>query len=172
LKNISVIFAILSGVFLASCAPQTVAPSLTPIQKQQIQSRTYEGGQSKEDLFNAVLTVLQDKGYIIGNANLNTGIVTATSETRDNTTGWESAFGVTKKSQTSVTATVLKYGAGVRVRLNLLNTNEKTVQQCNAFGMCNTSDSSDDTIVYDGEIYTAIFNAIDDAMFVIGAGGI
>ena len=159
------------AIFVTACAPQVVKPTLTPVQKQQIQSRTYTGDVKRDDLFNAVLTVFQDKGYIIESANLATGIITGTSETQNNSTGWDTFAGVTKKARTKVTATVLKYGAGTRVRLNFLNTSEVKKETCNLYGMCNTSNDSDDTIVYDAQVYTSVFNAIDDALFVLGAGG-
>lgn len=171
MKNTSVIMTIFASFVLASCVSQTVAPTLTPVQKQQIQARTYDSGQSKDDLFNSVLSVFQDKGYIIESANRDTGIVTATSETQDNSTGLQKAFGVTVTAQSKVTATVLQYGAGIRVRLNFLNIDETKRQQCNAWGTCNTLSDVDDSIIYDSNVYTSVFNAIDDALFIISAGG-
>ena len=160
-----------AALLLAACAGKEATPALTPIEKQQIQSRTYEGHIGREDLFNAVVTVFQDKGYIIENAHLATGIVTATSETQNNTTGWQAITGVTSKAKTKVTATVQKYGKGTRVRLNLLNISNTTQKTCNAWGFCNTSQDSSDKVVCDDAVYTSIFNAIDDALFVLGAGG-
>lgn len=158
------------GLVLVACAKE-VKPVLTPIEKQQIQSRTYDGTIDREDLFNAVVTVFQDKGYIIENAHLATGIVTATSETENNTTGWQTLTGITSKAKTKVTATVQKYGKGSRVRLNFLNISNTTQKTCNAWGFCNTSQDSSDKVVYGDAVYTSIFNAIDDAIFVLGAGG-
>lgn len=160
---------VFSGFVVACATPP--APTLTPIQKQQIQSRTYDSGHKKEDLFNAVVTVFQDKGYIIENAHLDTGIVTATSESTNTTDFWQALGGTSSQMKTKITATVQKYGQGTRVRLNLLNVSNSKTKSCNGWGICNTDTNSSDKVIYDNQVYTAIFNAIDDALFVIGSGG-
>ena len=62
---------------LSACMPRV--PTLTPLQVQLMQTKTYNV--TKKQLFNAVVAVLQNQSYTIESANLNTGFVRANSAT-------------------------------------------------------------------------------------------
>ena len=63
-------------IFLSGCATNQ-APSPTPLQIQLMQTKVFNV--DKRTAFNATVTVMQNLGYIIQDANFNTGIITAKS---------------------------------------------------------------------------------------------
>ena len=67
-----VLLLALAGLPLAGCE---TTPELSPMQKRQITARVLDGGY--ENVFRATMTVIQDNGYIIKNADLATGLITA-----------------------------------------------------------------------------------------------
>ena len=72
--NVSRVFTLIVVlVIVLGCAVQ---PQLSPAQKRQITSKVYEA--EYETTFRAVLTVIQDQGYIIKNTDMNTGLINAT----------------------------------------------------------------------------------------------
>ena len=60
-------------IFLAGCAAQ-----MSTMQKRHIESKQLRG--SYKNCFKATMTVLQDQGYIIKNADLPTGMILATKD--------------------------------------------------------------------------------------------
>ena len=63
---------------LASCAsfaPRAVEPSLTPVEIEQIQTRHFSAAPT--DVFKSTVGALQGLGYIIDNANMDAGFLTA-----------------------------------------------------------------------------------------------
>lgn len=64
----------LSTLLLSACIPTKTA--LSPMQKRQLTSRSYTV--SKNNAFQAVLTVLQDQEYIIEKAESQNGLIMAT----------------------------------------------------------------------------------------------
>lgn len=69
----------ISTIFLGGCAVQQ-PPKLNALQIQAMQTREFNA--PKKKAFNGVMTVLQNDGYTIGSANMDTGYISAKSATQ------------------------------------------------------------------------------------------
>ena len=92
-------------LLVSGCAVQK-APELTPLQIQALQTRDYTS--HKNVVFPSVISVFQDLGYTIKNADKETGIIMAESAAKSDSTS--RLFGVSSVSQTSATAFVEEIG--------------------------------------------------------------
>lgn len=76
------VIAILVVGLLSGCTiPPPPKPKLNPLQIQTLQTQAFTA--AKRTTFNAVMTVLQNNGYLIQSANFKTGYITAKSPTSD-----------------------------------------------------------------------------------------
>ena len=66
-------------LFLAGCAMTPPAPQKTQLEIREFQTRAYETKDVKM-VMKSLLNVLQDDGYIVKNANVELGLLTATKE--------------------------------------------------------------------------------------------
>lgn len=155
------IFAILLGSAVTSVSVEAKkAPEMTPMQLQALQSKEFETG--KENLFGAVMTVLQDLGYQVQSADVQTGFVTAVSATQNKTNFLEAFGGARSSGNTKLTAFIQQMPSGsTRVRLNFLNA--KTTSS--AYGQ----NSQNDKPILDAAVYNNAWDKIDEALFVMGA---
>ncbi len=154
----------LSIVMLALASPSPVfakkALQLTPLELQAVQSKEFET--NKENLFNAVMTVVQDLGYQVQSADLQTGFITAISATEQKTNFWEALGGSSSTASTKMTAFVQKMPSGMaRVRLNFLVSKTSS----SVYGQSNQNDKP----VLDPIIYRNAWDKVDEALFVMGA---
>ena len=161
---------------LTGCAaPQQQKPPRTPLEIQSIQTREYEA--PKNTVFASVVSVFQDLGYTIKNADLNTGFINAESATQNATSNAEIVGGVLggvlggiygnrgipaggsqSIEQTAATAFIEEIGDRTRVRLNFVTTR----QSSSAYGQ----NSRTDTPILDVQIYTNAFERIQNAIFI------
>jgi len=151
LRNaILVIFA----AILVGCAG-TPMPTMTPMEIQSLQTREYEN--PKEIVFPSVLSVFQDIGYTITNADLQTGLISAESATSSDASSrfW---FGVTSTNQTRATAFIEQIGSITRARVNFVEIN----QTSSGYGQNDRSD----TPLLNATIYQNAFEMIENAIFV------
>src|SRR5262245_32725099 len=131
------------SILAAGHAEAKSQPQPTGLELQQIQSRDYEIG--KEISFPAVMTVLQDAGYRIAEADKDTGLITGAASTKSATT-YNIFWGMGKKKKTPVvSAFVEDRGRGSRVRLNFVLTTTKS----RIYGV----GSADEEPIYDPLIY-------------------
>lgn len=131
-------------------------PQVSGLALQQIQSRDYEVG--KEISFPAVMTVLQDAGYRIAEADKDTGLITGTASTKSVTT-YNIFWGLGKKKRTPVvSAFVEDRGRGSRIRLNFVLTTSKS----RIYGV----GSADEEPITDPAIYRDAFEKIEKEIFV------
>ena len=72
--------------------------NLTPLEIQSMQTRTYDN--KKEVVFPSVMSVLQDLGYSIKVADINTGLITAVSTAKSNA-AMKFWLGIAEVSQTN-----------------------------------------------------------------------
>jgi len=136
------------------------APALSPLELQALQSKEFET--SKENLFNAVMTVVQDLGYQVQSADLQTGFLTAVSATEQKTNFLEALGGASSTANTKITAFVQALPNGMsRVRLNMLSS--KTTSSL--YGQNNQRDN----LILDPVPYRNAWDKIDEALFVMGA---
>jgi hypothetical protein len=68
--SISLVLLLLTG--LSGCK---TAPEMSPMQKRQITTRSIDGGY--QNIFKAIMTVLQDNMYIIKDTKMDTGLILA-----------------------------------------------------------------------------------------------
>jgi hypothetical protein len=128
---------------------------MTSLQIQAIQLKEYES--TKEIVFPSVVSVFQDIGYIISNADLETGIITAESAAENNP-AMAFFFGVSVVKQTKVTAFVEQLGSTTRVRLNFVEIEKSS----SSYGQNDRKDIP----IMDTKIYQNAFNKIGDAIFI------
>ena len=140
-------------LLVSGCAVQK-APELTPLQIQALQTRDYTS--HKNVVFPSVISVFQDLGYTIKNADKETGIIMAESAAKSDSTS--RLFGVSSVSQTSATAFVEEIGKITKVRLNFVTVNNKS------YGYGQTD--REDTPILDAVTYQNAFERIENAIFV------
>lgn len=147
---------ILMGFILLSSACVTPGPTLTPLEIQAMQTRTYD--HDRRIVFASVVSVFQDLGYQIDSADIDTGFITSQSPANSVST-WATIFaGVRQVSQTRATAFVEQIGEQVSVRLNFLVINQTS-------GGYGQSDRQDVPIV-EVNAYQNAFERIENAIFV------
>lgn len=149
------------AIFVTSgVAAEAKKPKMTPLELQSIQSREFEV--PKDVAFNAVMTVVQDLGYIVQTADLPTGFITAVSPTQNKTNFLDALGGVSASGNTALTASLLPMPNGMtRVRLNFVNS--KTSSGFYGQGARN------DKPILDPAVYQIAWEKIDEALFVLSA---
>jgi hypothetical protein len=140
---------------LAGCVASAKRPEMTSLQIQAIQLKEYDS--TKEIVFPSVISVFQDIGYIISNADLETGIITAESAAENNP-AMAIFLGVSVVKQTKVTAFVEQIGSTTRVRLNFVEIEKSS----SGYGQNDRKDMP----ILDTKIYQNAFNKIGDAIFI------
>lgn len=131
-------------------------PELTSMEIQALQSHEYET--QKEVLFASVVSVFQDLGYQLANADMGSGFITASSPMKNKTSFWDAMAKQQGSGNTKVTAFVEQMPGGTaRVRLNFVNS--KTIS-----GMWG-GNSAEDKPVFDPLTYKIAWDKIDEAVF-------
>lgn len=141
------------AILSSGCALKK-APVLTPLEIQALQTRDYTS--NKNVVFPSVVSVFQDLGYTIKNADKDTGIIMAESAAQSDSTS--RIFGISSVSQTSATAFVEEIGKITKVRLNFVTVNNKS------YGYGQTD--RQDTPILDAPTYQNAFERIENAIFV------
>jgi PBP1b-binding outer membrane lipoprotein LpoB len=151
----------LIAIFLTGCAATSSKPTKTSLEIQAIQARNFEA--DKPTSFKAVLSVLQDLGYVVQAANLDTGVITAQSPTQQDTSGSATFAAIFNKVRTEgrvyVTASVEDMNAKLsRVRLNFVDKKFRS-----AVG---GQQATDEKAIQDPKVYEAAFEKISEAIFI------
>lgn len=142
-------------------APQALAkdktPEMTALQIQAMQSRDVEG--SYKTVFASLMSVLQDAGYRIENADRDTGLVTGVGSSKGKLTyNLFTGFGKSKKSPI-VSAFAEEINASTtRVRLNFVMAKMKS----NGYG----SQPQDEEPILDAAVYQDAFEKLNQAVFI------
>lgn len=157
LKKTGLAILVGASVILAGCAGAPAKPEKTSLEIQAVQARNFEA--DKKATFNSVVSVLQDLGYIINSASLDTGFITAESAVQNSTGFWDAMGGVRREQRVAVTATVEDMKANsTRVRLNFVTRQKRSAQ----YGQ----QASDDQPIQDAKIYQNAFEKIGEAIFI------
>lgn len=151
MKTQTTLTILVLAVLLSGCAP-TMQPELTPLEKREIQSRSYP--QSKEVVFRSVIAVLQDHGYTIRDADIETGHLVAESSRES---GYVLFVGNVAK-QTRATAFVERIGDHTTVRMSFVD----SAQVFGDYGQTNATDAQ----IWDPESYQKFFEALETAIFM------
>lgn len=145
-------------LFLASCVVPEPETPMTPLEIQALQSREYDS--TKEIVFPSIVSVFQDLGYTITNADIRTGLISAESAAESDLTS-KLLLDKTSVSQTKATAFVEQIGSRTRARLNFVEINRTSSSQ----GQTDRQDMP----ITDAKIYENAFDKIDNAIFVRSA---
>ena len=142
-------------ILLISCSTST-GPILTPLEKQALQTREYE--ESIDIVFASTMSVFQDLGYTIQNADKDTGLISAISPTK--TSGWLKKFftGWANRTNTRATAFIETVGSMTKIRLTFVLTDKAS----SVYGQ----EDQHDIIIYDAVVYRNAFEQIENAIFV------
>jgi hypothetical protein len=142
-------------VLLGGCA--STGSEMTPAEIQALQTHEFEA--PKKAVFAAVVSVFQDLGYIVDDADIDTGIVTSSGASVDKTNFFELLGGYTSSGRTRATAFVEEIRPDlVTVRLNFVETEDTTSSHGQR--------SSKDRPVVDPRPYEAAFARIEEAVSV------
>lgn len=159
MKKFAIGFA-LGIAMISSPAVAAKKPKMTPMELQAIQSKEFET--TKEVAFGAVMTVVQDLGYTVQSADVNSGFITAASPTENKTGFFDAWAGVSASGNTMMTAFIQPMPSGTtRVRLNFVNSKNQSA----AWGQ----QSRQDKPIVDPQVYQTAWDKIDEALFVMGA---
>ncbi|PJE77660.1 hypothetical protein CI610_03412 [invertebrate metagenome] len=147
------VFSFMS-LFLVGCVT-TPKTQMTPLEIQSMQVKKYEN--NKDVVFSSVVSMFQDLGYIINSADKDTGFISAVSATQSdkNYAFWT---GGSRTSQTNATSYIEKIGKYTRVRLNFVETTEKS----SAYGR----QDKEEIPILDVKLYQSAFERIENGIFV------
>jgi hypothetical protein len=142
------------SIFTLTGCSTTPKHTMTPLEIQSLQSRDYES--KKEIVFPSVISVFQDIGYTISNADFQTGLISA--ESAANSSFAMRLLGVTSVSQTRATAFIEQIGTKTRARLSFVLVNKTS----SGYGQSDRQD----TPLLDGQLYESAFEKIENAIFI------
>ena len=160
------LFAVLALLVLTACF-RGQEPKLTPLELQSLQQREFEV--PKQTAFTATVSAFQDLGYIIDQASIDTGLITASSPTDNNT-------------QMRATAFIENVGEkDSRIRLNFVTGTIKNLSRVVPAGYTkgpygssqiagwkveHAGTSKTDTQILNPAFYQAVFEKIETAIFI------
>lgn len=151
-KSLFAVTMLVLMVFFSGCLRSNHKSTKTSIELQAIQKKEFET--SYKIAFASILSVFQDKGFIINTADSNTGLITASSP-RNNSQG----FGYIEINYTKATAFVESMPSKkTSIRLNFVDF-QKTSSD---YGM----EGGNSLPIEDGVFYQGIFEKIQKAIFV------
>ena len=161
MKKIIVATSVMVAALLSGCSTTQPVAQKSSLEIQAIQAKMFET--DKTTAFKSVLSVLQDLSYVIQAASLDTGVITAQSPTKQDTSAGAAlaaAFaGVHIEGRTYVTASIEDFNAKqTRVRLNFVQ--KRFIS--GAYGQ----QATDEAPVYDAQIYANAFDKIGEAIFI------
>ena len=145
--------SLIVSLLLAGCINSE--PTLAPLEIQSMQSRSYEADESI--VFASVVSVFQDLGYVIKDADAVSGFISAESSTKSNaaTQIW---LGIAQTEQTLATAYVEQIGSRASVRINFV----ESIRSSSTYGQSDREDRP----VLDVNLYQNAFERIENAIFV------
>jgi hypothetical protein len=148
-------------VILAGCQTAVPVQQKTSLEIQAIQAKMFEA--DKNTTFKSVLSVFQDLGFVVQAASLETGIITAQSPTKVDSSGAavvNAVFGgVRTEGRSFVTATVEDFRKDqTRVRLNFV---DKTFRSART-----GQQATDEKAIEDPKVYANAFEKISEAIFI------
>ena len=146
-NNISSSIGLVALLAVIGCStPQKTGLELQAFQKKQFET-------TKKIAFASVMSVFQDMGYTIKQANTDTGFIQASSPTKNMV-----LFG-SHMSNTDATAFVEEINEkNSAIRLNFVQNKESS----SGYGMKSKSDKP----VLDPKVYEGAFNKIQEAVFI------
>lgn len=151
MRNFSTLLILFSFVVLSGCARHV--PTKTALELQAIQAKEFES--TKKAAFASTISVFQDLGYVINSANLETGLITGKSPTKQSV----QFFVGQVMTDVKATAFVEEITPGrTKIRLNFVASKETS----NEYGMKGGEDSP----IEDSGMYQDVFIKIQQGIFI------
>ena len=151
MKKISKLLALVLLISLTGCLPPPKSTK-TALELQSFQAKEFET--TKKIAFASTLSVLQDHGYIIGSASLDTGLISGKSPTNS-----ANMFFYKEMTDVKSTAFVEEITTGrTKVRLNFVNSSSRS----SGYGQREDQDYP----IEDPLVYQEIFSKIQQGIFV------
>lgn len=157
------VLALHMALGLSSCiALDRSGPQLTALEVQSIQKRDFDANYSIA--FASVLSVFQDLGYIIDDADKDTGFITAHSPAEDAGFGWVELFlddedgdvAITRQTKSTAVIEALT-DQRTSIRLNFVLGETQSSRQGTA---------TRDEPILEPNVYRNAFDRIEDAIFI------
>jgi len=152
---------IFAGAALALCVGAPVCAkdkkTWSSLELQQLQSREIEA--SKEQVFGAVMSVLQDSGYRIQAADKDTGLITGVASTKSKMT-WKPFVGFGKSKKSPIVSAFIEQRSPTMTRVRLSFVMGK--MSSTMYG----SSPQDEEPIYDQTVYQTAFEQINQTVFI------
>lgn len=142
---------------LTGCAVPPPKKEMTSLEIQAVQARNFEA--DKKTAFNSVVSILQDLGYIIGSASLETGFITAESAIKNDTGFFDALGGIRREQRVAVTASIEEMKPNLtKVRFNFVSRVKRSVKS--------GQQANDDLPLQNAQLYQHAFDKVGDAIFI------
>lgn len=155
MKLLKIILLSTVVVLMSGCVSQP-KQQLNPLDIQAMQTREYS--EEHKVVFMSVVSVFQDLGYTVTNANMDTGLISAESITEDSINFLSIFSGYSSNMQVKATAFVEKIKKSVKVRLSFV----EIIKDSSGYGQ----NSRKDRQLLDVKLYEGAFDKIENAIFV------
>lgn len=157
MKKVALGAACVAAFAIAPTADAKKKVELSGLELQQLQSREIEG--PKDQVFGAVMSVLQDSGYRIQAADKDTGLITGIASTSGKLTyNLFTGFGKSKKSPIVSAFIESRSSTLTRVRLSFVMGKVKST----LYG----AGAQDEEPIYDPAVYQKAFEQINQTVFI------
>ena len=165
-RTIIIVLVLAMNIGCASLGGQPMPPPMSQLEIREMQTRTFSGVKSTE-VMKALLNVLQDDGFVVRNAVIELGLLSATKEIDVSDSGeailnsvlFGSEARWNKNSIIESTANVTQTGRDAKVRVTF---QIKT--------MTNRGEVADVRAVSDAKYYQDFFSKVDKGIFIQNEG--
>lgn len=157
MKNIVLATALAAACLSASAADAKKKVVISALELQQLQSREIEA--SKEQVFGAVMSVLQDSGYRIQAADKDTGLITGIASTSSKLT-WKPFQGLGRSKKSPIVSAFIEQRSPNMTRVRLSFVMGKINSTIYGAG------PQDEEPIYDVAVYQTAFEQINQTVFI------
>lgn len=144
-------------VGLTGCAVSPPKKEMTSLEIQAVQAKNFDA--DKKISFNSVVSVLQDLGYIISSASLETGFITAESAVINGTGLFDALGGIRREQRVAVTALIEEMRPTLtKIRFNFVSRVKRSAK--------NGQQANDDLPLQNAQLYQNAFDKVGEAIFI------
>ncbi len=169
-----ILLPLILSVCLIGCVMAPPPPQLNPLQIEAMQTQQFDA--AKRKTFDAVMTVLQNEGYVIQAANYDTGFITAKSETQE-ASGMDDPFfqfamgfgGNGRPEHITFDKTVSAFVTPVKIKGKTSSKVRLSFVAHRTITGGGEGTRTEDKQILDPELYKKIFADIRQQVFVAGA---
>ena len=153
---ISLLCLVLPFMF-SGCCLSLKNKSISPLELQALQSRDYEA--AKEGVFSSVVSVLQDKGFILRSIDKESGLISGDGVYKGDLLS-ALFFQFSREKQVKMNAFIETIGTKTRVRLNFV------LMKNTKFFYHHQQVYRSDEVILDPAYYQEFFSQIDSTIFL------